>query len=97
MKPNRKKTDTYRFNGHPSLHENSIHPVTIADLESRIEKFTAKLADPRDPDDKKWVATWIRRFESELKKKRRALSQKERSHAERPRPEPEDPLEDNPK
>jgi hypothetical protein len=86
MKPNRKKVDTYRFNGDPAIDPSSIRPVTIADLETRIEKYHNKLADPKDPDDKKWIATWIKRYESELTKKRRALTQKERSQSQRPRP-----------
>lgn len=56
MKKNRKNADTYRFNGNPSIHAHSIHPVSIADLESRIEEFEAKLSDPNDPDDPKWTA-----------------------------------------
>jgi hypothetical protein len=83
MKTNRKKSDTYRFNGDPSQDPSSIRPVTIADLEARIEKFIAKHSDPADPDDKKWIQGWIRRYETELKKKRRSLAQKEKSQGER--------------
>jgi hypothetical protein len=78
MKKNRKNADTYRFNGNPSLHAHSIQSVTIPDLESRIEEFEAKLSDPDDPDDKKWTARWLKRFESELAKKRKGLALKER-------------------
>src|SRR5579871_4355529 len=45
MKKNRKKVETYRFNGSPHLHAYSIHPVTIVDLESKIAAFEAKPAD----------------------------------------------------
>jgi hypothetical protein len=53
MKKNRKKANTYRFNGHPYLHSGSIHSVEMAELESRVKQFEAKLADSDDPDDKK--------------------------------------------
>ena len=78
MKKNRKKADTYRFNGHPAFHAHSIHAVAIADLESRIEEFEAKLSDPNDPDDKRWKTRWLKRFKSALTKKRRGLALKER-------------------
>jgi hypothetical protein len=71
MKKNRKKADTYRFNGHPYLDPDSIHSVTSAELESRIKEFEAKLADPNDSDDKKWTARWLSRFKKELAKKRK--------------------------
>jgi hypothetical protein len=70
MRKNRKRTDTYRFNAHPYFHAGSIHSVTMADLESRIERFEAKLADPYDPDDTRWTARWLSRFRKELVKKR---------------------------
>lgn len=80
MKKNRKKADTYRFNGHPYFHSDSIHSIEMADLEARIKQFETKLADPDDPDDKKWTARWLKRFRKELDKKRagRSLKQRER-------------------
>jgi hypothetical protein len=77
MKKNRKKADTYRFNGNPYLHKGSIHSVTMADLELRIKEFEAKLADPNDPDDRKWTARWLSRFKKELDKKRKGRSLKQ--------------------
>jgi hypothetical protein len=76
MKKNRKKAETYRFNGHPWFDPGSIHSVTIADLESRIQDFEAKLADPIDPDDKKWTNGWLSRLRQELAKKRKGLELK---------------------
>jgi hypothetical protein len=78
MKKNRKKADTYRFNGHPYFHADSIHSVEIADLEAQIKQFEAKLADPDDADDKKWTASWLHRFRKELDKKRAGRSLKQR-------------------
>lgn len=78
MKSNRKKTETYRFNGHPYFDARSIFSVKMADLEVLIEKFEAKLADPNDPDDKKWSSRWLERFRKELQKKRVGLSLKGR-------------------
>ncbi len=74
MRRDTKKADTYRFNGNPYLHSGSIHPITIADLESRIRAFEAKLVDPEDPDDKKWTERWLNRFKAELAKKLEGLS-----------------------
>ena len=78
MGKNRKKAETYRFNGNPSLDSHSINPVKIADLELRIEKFEIKLADPNDPDDKKWTEHWLGRFSRELEKKQKGLSLKDK-------------------
>lgn len=78
MKKNRKKADTYRFNGHPTLHPGSIQPVTMADLEVKIREFEAKLANPNDPDDKKWTARWLTRFRKERDKKQVGRSVKQR-------------------
>jgi hypothetical protein len=77
MKKNRKKAETYRFNGHPSFHPRSIQSVTIAELEARIEEWKAKLADYYDPDDRKWTRRWLQRYERELDKKRKGLALKE--------------------
>ena len=78
MKKNRKKADTYRFNGHPSFRAGSIHSVEMADLEARIKQLEAKLADPDDPDDKKWTSGWLERYRKELAKKRAGRSLKQR-------------------
>ena len=85
MKRNRKKADTYRFNGNPFLHGGSIHSVEIAELEARITQLEAKLADPKDPDDKKWTARWLERFRKELDKKRSGRSLKQREKRDRRR------------
>ena len=85
MKTNRKKADTYRFNGNPYFHAGSIHSVTIADLELRIKDCEAKLADPNDPDDKKWTAWWLSRYEQELAKKRKGLALKQQESQQRRR------------
>lgn len=87
MKKNRKKADTYRFNGHPYLYAGSIHSVEMADLEARIRQFEAKLADPNDPDDKKWTARWLERFRKEFDKKRagRSLKRREKRGHRRPK------------
>jgi len=68
---NRKKTETYRFNGLWGM-----RPVKTDDLQDWIKKAEAKLANPEDPDDKKWTARWLRRFRQELKKKLRGKEQK---------------------
>lgn len=75
---NRKKADTYRFNGNPFLHTGSIHSVEMADLEAYVKQFEAKLADSDDPDDKKWTARRLERFRKELEKKRAGRSLKQR-------------------
>lgn len=72
MKKNRKKADTYRFNGLWGT-----KPVRLAELEELIREFEAKLADSNDPDDKKWTGRWLSRFRRELAKKQRALAYKE--------------------
>jgi len=78
MKKNRKKAETYRFNGSPYLHSLSIHSVEMADLDCYITKFEAKLANPNDADDKKWVSRWLTRFKKEFDKKRTARSRNQR-------------------
>jgi hypothetical protein len=83
MKKSRKSAETYRFNGNPFLHAGSIHSVSMANLESRIKEFQAKLADPNDPDDKKWTARWLSRFQKELDKKREGRSLKQREKRDR--------------
>lgn len=85
MKTNRKTADTYRFNGHPSFYPGSIHSVTIVNLETRIKELETKLADPNDPDDKKWTKRWLTRYKQELAKKRKGLAHKEREKSIRRR------------
>lgn len=85
MKRNRKRADTYRFNGNPFIHAGSIHSVEMADLEARIKQFEAKLADPDDADDKKWTARWLTRFRKELDKKRAGRSLRQRETKDRRR------------
>ncbi len=82
---NRKKTETYRFNGYPHLNSKSTRSFDIAKLESIIAEFADKLSDPNDPDDRKWTQRWLTRFEKELKKKQDglALKQLEQSKASR--------------
>jgi hypothetical protein len=72
MKKNRKKAEKYRLNGLWGM-----KPVTIKELEQRIEKLRSKLADPDDPDDKRWTARWLQRHEQELLKKRRGQEHKQ--------------------
>jgi hypothetical protein len=93
MGRNRKKSESYRLNGYPHLDPLSIHSVEIADLESQIRQLEAKLADPDDPDDKRWTAWWLRRYESELAKKSKglALKQSERTSDRRDRQVSGDP------
>jgi hypothetical protein len=80
---NRKKTQTYRFNGYPHSNPKSIFPIGIADLQGGIRDLTAKLADPNDPDDKKWVARWLQRYTKELEKKRKGIALKLQSKRSR--------------
>ena len=51
-------------------------PMTIAALKSTIEKLNAKLADPRDADDKRWVDRWLKRCERRLAQKTRNFEHK---------------------
>lgn len=50
--------------------------MTIATLTSTIEKLKAKLADPRDGDDQRWVARWLKRCERRLSQKTRNFEHK---------------------
>jgi hypothetical protein len=83
MRRDPKKISTYRFNGSPFLRSGSIHSVSIAELETRIRAFEAKLADPEDPDDKKWTERWLNRYRAELSKKLegRSLKAEEKAKA----------------
>jgi hypothetical protein len=81
MKRDPKKASTYRFNGNPLLHSDSIRTVNITDLETRIRELEAKLADPADPDDKKWTEGWLDRYKAELSKKLDGLSFKTEERA----------------
>ncbi len=76
---NRKKADTYRFNGSAAFCSSSINPMQMAELGSAVAEFAAKLNDPNDSDDKKWVARWLQRFCREWEKKQAGRSQKQRA------------------
>ena len=80
MKQNRKKSDSYRFNG-----VWGIKTVAIADLRELVAKFEAKLADPDDGDDKKWVARWLKRFQQELSKKEDSVDRRQDEAVKSPR------------
>ena len=81
MKKNRKKADTYRFNGVWGM-----KPIGTAELKILIEQFKSKLDDRNDRDDKKWTARWLKRFQLELAKKEKNLDQKQAVAAKRRRP-----------
>jgi hypothetical protein len=70
---NRKKLMGYRFNGYPHCDPGSILSVGIPQLQARIKELEAKLADPNDTDDKRWVAQWLKNYAKELEKKRKGL------------------------
>ena len=92
---NRKRAETYRFNGSPHLVEKSIRSVSIDDLVIEIGKFRRKLDDPKDKDDKRWTRRWLTRYEKELAKKRRGLADHQRqalSSRPRRRARPHDEL-----
>ena len=76
MRRDPKKGGTFRFNGNPHVHSTSLRPLTIEDLRASVAELEAKLAHPADPDDKKWVERWLRRYQSELAKKLDGLSLK---------------------
>ncbi len=59
----------------------SIISLDIAKLESRIAAFEKKLADPADPDDKKWTMTWLTRCQRELEKKQKGMAFRERERS----------------
>lgn len=83
MRINRKKNHRYRFNGHPYFHSFSSFTVKAFELEQHINECEARLADPYDPDDKKWTARWLNRYQMELDKKRKGYelkSEERRKH-----------------
>ena len=80
MKKNRKKSDTFRFNGVWDM-----KPIETDKLKSLIGKFQSKLTDPDDLDDKKWTARWLKRLQQELLKKEKSLDQKQTVVAKRRR------------
>ncbi len=84
MTKNRKKSDTYRFNGYPHLNAGSIRSVEIKDLEVMVRQFKAKLADPDDTDDKRWTRRWLARMEKELSKKTEQRDKKQQDKLKRP-------------
>jgi hypothetical protein len=63
---NRKKADTYRFNGVWGM-----EPVLIEELERGVRYYRFKLRWRGDRDAKGWTARWLGRYERELEKKRR--------------------------
>jgi hypothetical protein len=73
MPINRKKVMGYRFNGYRHCDPGSIHSVGIPQLHAGIKDLEAKLADPNDVDDKRWVARWLKVYAKELEKKRKGL------------------------
>ena len=75
---NRKRADTYRFNGHPFFNAKSIFSVETEKLEERIKRLEAKLADPNDLDDPRWTQYWLERYQQELKKKQKGKAFKEK-------------------
>lgn len=48
----------------------------MAKLEERIAKCKSKLADPDDPDDKRWLSKWLQAAERRLTMKERSLESK---------------------
>lgn len=63
----RTKTRVYRFSG------------TISHLEERIARCKSKLADPNDPDDKRWLARWLKAAEIRLAQKEKSKEAKSES------------------
>jgi hypothetical protein len=78
MARNRKKSDTYRFNG-----IFGIKSVEASELKTLIERFKAKDVDSNDRDDKKWTAHWLQRYQQELAKKEKTLEQRQTDAAKR--------------
>jgi hypothetical protein len=61
----KRKSQPYGFGGH-----------TLAKLEEHIAKCKSKLADPDDPDDKRWLSKWLQAAERRLAMKERSLESK---------------------
>ena len=72
MTKNRKKSDTYRFNG-----VSGIKSVKASELKIWIDQFEAKQTATDDPDDNKWTCRWLKRLQQELAKKERTLEQRQ--------------------
>ncbi len=94
MAKNRKKSETYRFNGNPSLHSGSIESVDVKQLASMIEQFEAKLTDPDDPDDKKWTQRWLDRLRRENERKIDSRERKQQEKLKHDRQRPKSPTQD---
>jgi thiamine pyrophosphate-dependent acetolactate synthase large subunit-like protein len=84
MAKNRKKSETYRFNG-----VWGVTPVRADELREWITKFEAKLADPDDPDDQKWTRRWLARFKKELAKKEESRQRRQQEVSKKCRKLPE--------
>ena len=67
----RKKTRVYRFSG------------PIAQLEERIARCRFKIADESDPDDKRWLARWLKAAEIRLAQKEQSVDAKNRGKRNR--------------
>jgi hypothetical protein len=74
MKKNRKKAETYRFNGLWGM-----EPVRSDELRQLIRRFRNKLGNPFNPDARKWTARWLVRFQREYARKLRSLARKQLS------------------
>lgn len=51
--------------------------MTIATLKTTVAKLKAKLADPNDGDDRRWVTRCLKRCERRLAKKTRNFEHKQ--------------------
>lgn len=71
MRKNRKKSDSYRFNGISEMNR-----VGIAELQVQIENFKKKLETVNDADAKEWTERWLKRFQQEHAKKERQFEHK---------------------
>jgi predicted nucleic acid-binding Zn-ribbon protein len=67
----RKKIRVYAFRGQ------------ILKLEERIARCKSKLDDPKDPDDMRWLARWLKAAERRLVEKERSLEVKNSSRKRR--------------
>ena len=71
MTKNRKTSDIYRFNGISGLKS-----VETTKFKTLVDRLLAKQANPEDPDEKRWVARWLKRFQQKLAKKEKAREQR---------------------